>query len=270
MHLALHASPSSSRAHFAHLMAHRGVATSPSPAGRCPAAPIRRYTSSPRPPSPRPPRQPTSRHQRSARPPSGGSARSLARPPPHTGGRSLSQLPWPPERLLAPPTRRVVRVVVRHAPSPPAFLVRLVGLGDHRIIPRATRSRPRKPASWSRCRSLSSSRAVAFQLGGQLGGRHALGRPPQDQDQHAGPSAWHHGAGRVPVKAFEDAVAVAAAVSRETKEDGGGGGQPCRPSRWHRGQSEPIGMKPERTSLAYWASSSIQVSDREVHGRPRV
>jgi hypothetical protein len=104
-------------------------------------------------------------------------------------------------------------------------------------------------------------RAIAAQLAGQLGGRHALGESADDQDQLPGPPLGSV-QGR-PREGVEDPLAMAAAevqdrVAATAVDDHAVRGVAAR-------ASEPVGVQPaDETVVA--GLLLHQIGDRKVHG----
>src|SRR5262249_43858705 len=183
----------------------------------------------------------------------------LSRPTtPQTGGRSLSQVPWP--RALFPRRRGGSSGSVCGTPFFPRALVGLVGL-QHALTPRhpgAVAPGPRLQAMPQRQRR----RAVAAQLAGELGGGGALGEPADDQDQLAGPAL-----GAVEGRAgegVEHPTAVAAAIVPHRGAVAAVDAHPVGPATARADQ--PVGMEP-LDQLGVAGALVHQVGDREVHGR---
>src|SRR5262245_21926445 len=186
----------------------------------------------------------------------------LSRPTtPHTGGRSLAQLPWPGRRL---PRRRGGSAGSGcGTPFFPRVLVHLIGLhhpvGQPGLVPEGP-GRVLQPVP-----QFQQPRAVPVQLTRQLGGGHPLGDPPEDQHQGAGAAA-----GAVQERAGEGGehpVTGLAAVVQDRGAVAAVGAQAVPAATPRAGQA--VGVQPGDQGVVAGALVH-QVGDREVHGRLRL
>src|SRR3954469_7666849 len=186
-------------------------------------------------------------------------SRPLSRPvTPGTGGRSVSQVPWP----LAWFARRRggSSGSVCGTPFFPRILVGLVGLQDlviqgHPVA--VPEGQVLQPVS-----QVQQPRAVALQLTGELRGGDPLGDPADDQDQFDGPplDSVEGRAG----EGIEHPLAMAAAVVQDRGASAAVDGHAVALMAPRAG--EPVGVQP-RDQLDVTGALVHQVGDREVHGR---
>src|SRR5262245_24581149 len=105
--------------------------------------------------------------------------RPVSRPyTPGTGGRSVSQVPWP-RRLLAR-RRGGSAGSVCGTPFFPRVLVHLVGLGG--VVRQRGAVGPRQAAGLDLVPQVQQVRPAQAQLAGELRGGHPLGDPAEDQE----------------------------------------------------------------------------------------